>query len=78
MAAHKPTAVPQSPFSTTPVERFLVGYSQVLNACLGSEIEKINQIVERAEADNDFERKHGMSRKDWDSALSLHLHGDLQ
>ena len=41
-------------------------------------IRNTDAAVDCAEQDAQFKHTHGMSRKDWDAALSLHLHGDLQ
>jgi hypothetical protein len=41
-------------------------------------LRKIDAVLDRAEQDARFTRTHGISRRDWDGALSLHLHGDLR
>lgn len=67
MAEQKPTLVPSPAFSTI-LDAF--GINQPLR--------KIDTNASPAEQDRQFKQTHGMSRKDWDAALSLHLHGDLQ
>lgn len=67
MAAQKPTVV------------FSPAFSTILPACGVDQVTRnIDGLTERAEQDVRFKRSHGMSRTDWDAALSLHLHGDLQ
>ena len=67
MAAQKPTVV------------FSPAFSTILSACGVDEITRtIDVVADRAEQAVRFKRTHGMSRTDWDAALSLHLHGDLQ
>jgi len=67
MAEQKPTLVLSPAFST------------ILSACGVDRVTlKIDAVTDRAEQDVRFKRTHGMSRKDWDAALSLHLHGELQ
>lgn len=67
MAAPKTTAV----FSPT--------FSTILTACRADQlIRQVDAVLDCTEQDARFKQTHGMSRKDWDSALSLHLHGDLR
>ena len=67
MAAQKPTVV------------FSPAFSTILSACGDDEVTRnIDALTDRADQDLRFKRTHGMSRTDWDAALSLHLHGDLQ
>jgi hypothetical protein len=67
MAAPKPTVV------------FSPAFSTILTACgIDQSIQQLDTALDHTEQDVKFKRKHGMSRKDWDTALSLHLHGDLQ
>lgn len=66
MAEQKPTLVPFPAFST------------ILDVCrINQLLRQINTIADPAEQDRQFKQTHGMSRKDWDAALSLHLHGEL-
>ena len=67
MAEPKPTLVFSPAFST------IRPASQVYQL-----IRDVDTVLERIEQDAQFQRTHGMSRKDWDAALSLHLHGDLR
>ena len=67
MAEQKPTVVFSPPFSTILSARDI---DQVTR--------KIDAVTDRAEQDVRFKCTHGTSRTDWDAALSLHLHGDLQ
>jgi len=67
MAAPKPTLVFSPPFST------------ILTASrIEQLIRKADTLADRIEQDARFQRTHGMTRKDWDVALSLHLHGGLR
>ena len=67
MAAPKTTAVFSPAFST-----ILIAFG--IDRCL----RQIDAVFNRTEQDAQFTRTHGMSRKDWDAALLLHLHGDLR
>ena len=67
MAAQKPTVVFSPAFSTTIIA---CGVDQFTT--------EIDRLSDRYEQGAQIKRIHGMSRKDWDAALSLHLHGDLQ
>lgn len=63
MAEQKPTVVFSPAFSTIP-RASSTDYS-ITDAAFDC-------------AEEEFKRTHGMSRTDWEAALSLHLHGDLQ
>jgi hypothetical protein len=63
MAAPKTTAVFSPAFSTILTDL---------------RIDQVHAVLDRTEQDPQFTRTHGMSRKDWDAALSLHLHRDLR
>ena len=65
MAASKTIAVFSSAFSTNPTAHDIDLFSS-------------EAVLDRAEQDEQFKRTHGLSRKDWDAALSLHWHGDRQ
>lgn len=67
MAAQKPTVV------------FSPAFSTILFACgIDPFVAEINAVLDRAEQNAQFQSTRSMSRTDWDAALSLHLHGDLQ
>ena len=67
MAAQKPTVV------------FFPAFSTILHSCSIEEFSReIDASIDRTEQNDRFKRIHGMTRNDWDRALSLHLHGDLQ
>ena len=67
MAAQKPTVIFSRAFSTL---RDTSWFDQFI--C------EFDSVFDRAEQNAAFTRIHGMGRQDWDAALSLHLHGDLQ
>ena len=67
MAAQKPTVV------------FSPAFSTIISACGVDHVTRtVDAVTDRGEQDVRFKRIRGMSRRDWDAALSLHLHGDLQ
>ena len=67
MAAQKPTVV------------FSPAFSTILFACgIDPFVQEIAAVLDRAEQNAQFQSTHGRGRYDWDAALSLHLHGDLQ
>jgi hypothetical protein len=67
MAEPKPTLVLSPPFST------------IITPCsIDQLVRHIDLVADRAEQDARFKQIHRISRKDWDVALSLHLHGDPQ
>ncbi len=67
MAAQKPTLVSSLAFST------------ILNARgIFRPMHAASFIVVRSGMVAHFKRTHGVSPKNWDAALSLHLHGDLR
>ncbi len=67
MADRKPTLVFSPAFSTI----HTAGRIEQL-------IREVDTVADRVEQDAQLKRTHGMTRKDWDAALSLHLHGDLR
>jgi hypothetical protein len=67
MAAQKPTVI------------FSLAFSTLHDACgIDHVIREAAAALDRAEQNAEFQRIYGMTRQDWDTALSLHLHGDLQ
>ena len=67
MAAPKPTL------------DFSPAFSTIHAACrIERLIRKDDTVADGFEQDALFKRTHSMNRKDWDTALSLHLHGDLR
>jgi len=67
MADRKPTLVFSPAFSTIHTECRI---EQLMR--------EVDTVADRVEQDAQLKRTHGMTRKDWDAALSLHLHGDLR
>ena len=62
-----------------PIVVFFPSFSTIPRASgIDHSIRNTDAAIDCAEQDAQFKHTHGMSRADWDAALSLHLHGDLQ